>query len=191
MGIWGCRLTLKSWCTLPPSARGKCLVTTRLQKGSGWKVVHNLGTRRSVCFGPSLAMTKSSHALALLDRRIARSTALPQPCEQAFPSRWAAGEAGAAFSDASSAAPGTAFLPPGVASFSPRRRPSPGSPVLGFGLTSRPAPLRGRGCRSRAARPARPERRRGRHEPARAHPSRWAGPEPARRAVAQAVRPDA
>ena len=45
--------------------------------------------------------------------------ALPQPCPQAFPSRWAAGEAGAAFSGTQSAAPGTAALPPEVAIFSP------------------------------------------------------------------------
>ena len=35
---------------------------------------------------------------------IVRSMALPQPCPQAFPSRWAAGEAGAAFSGTQSAA---------------------------------------------------------------------------------------
>jgi len=46
----------------------------------------------------------------LTPRRIVRPMALPQPCPQAFPSRWAAGEAGAAVSRTKSAAPGTAAL---------------------------------------------------------------------------------
>ncbi len=44
-------------------------------------------------------------------RRVVRSMAHPQPCPQAFPIPWAAGEAGASFSGTSSAAPGTAALP--------------------------------------------------------------------------------
>ena len=77
--------------------------------------------------------------------------------------------------------------PPGVASFSPQRRPSPGSPVRGFGLTSRPARLRGCEFRSRATRWATPEPLRGRHEPGRARPSRWAGRGRERREAARAV----
>ena len=116
--------------------------------------------------------------------------ALPQPCPQAFPSWWGAGEAGAAFSGTKSAAPGTAALPPRVASFSPRRRPSPGSPVRGFVVTRRPAAVRGCGCRSRAARQATIGRRRARHAHGRARPSRWAGHERATPVVARAVRRD-
>jgi hypothetical protein len=52
--------------------------------------------------------------------RIVRSMALPQPCRQAFPSRWAAGEAGAAFSDARSA----------VDQRYPERLPSPWSGIF-------------------------------------------------------------
>ena len=48
-----------------------------------------------------------------------------EPCGQAFPSRWAAGEAGAAFSGTRSAVPGTAALPPGVAFFCRQRGVSP------------------------------------------------------------------
>ena len=60
--------------------------------------------------------------------------------------------------------------------------------LSGFVGTSRPVPLRGCGCRSRAARRTRLERRSGRHGPARARSSRWAGPGPARRVVAPAAR---
>jgi hypothetical protein len=60
----------------------------------------------------------------------------------------------------------------------------------GFGGL-RPLPLRRCGYRSRAVRRARLERRRDRHGLARARPSRWAGRGRARRAEAQAVRPDA
>jgi hypothetical protein len=56
----------------------------------------------------------------------------------------------------------------------------------GFGA-SRAARLGGCGCRSRAARRARLERRPCRHGPARARPSRWVGPEQARVGAARAV----
>ena len=77
-----------------------------------------------------------------------------------------------------------AVHPPAVAFFSPRRRPSPGSPARGLDA-SRPAPLRGVGCRSRAARRATLERLPGRHGPARILPSRSAGHGRQRRAVEQ------
>ena len=102
--------------------------------------------------------------------------ALTQPCRQAFPSRWAAGEAVAAFSGTSSAAPGTASLPPGVAFFWRQRGVSPRSAAWGFGLTSRPARIRGCECRTRTACQATPEPRRVRYEPGQARPSRWAVP---------------
>jgi hypothetical protein len=54
--------------------------------------------------------------------------------------------------------------PPGVAIFSPRRRPSPESPVQGLDA-SRPASLRACECRYRAARRAMLERHCGRHAP--------------------------
>jgi hypothetical protein len=74
----------------------------------------------------------------------------------------------------------------------PSRMPSPsGVASCGYGAESLRVPcpcgfvdasrltrLRGRGCRSRAARLATPERRRDRHGPARARPSRWARPDP-------------
>ena len=95
-------------------------------------------------------------------QKLVRPMALPQPCRQAFPGRWAAGEAGAAFSDASSAAPesaapGTAVLllerdfPPSARSLSEASR------LSSFVGTSRPARLRGCGYRSRAARLSVPE----------------------------------
>ena len=92
----------------------------------------------------------------------------------------------AAFSGSQAAGPGTPALPPGVAFFSPRRRPSHGSPVRGLDA-SRPAPLRGCGCRSRAARWATLERSPDRRAAARARPSRWAGRGRERREAARAV----
>ena len=67
--------------------------------------------------------------------------------------------------------------PAAVAFFRRQPRPRPSSQFPDM-RGSCPAPLRGCGCRSRAARPVRLERRRGRRGPARVRPSRWAGPVP-------------
>ena len=80
--------------------------------------------------------------------------------------------------------------PAAMAIFSPRRRPSRGLPVRGLDA-SRRAPLRGCGCRSRAARRATLERSPDRRASARARPSRWAGRERATPVAARAVRQDA
>jgi len=65
-------------------------------------------------------------------------------------------------------------LPAAMARFSPRRRPSPSPPLPGFDA-SRPAAVRGCGCRSRAGRLSVLERRRDRQRPGRARPGRRAG----------------
>jgi len=80
--------------------------------------------------------------------------------------------------------------PAAMVIFSRLRRPSPSSPLPGFDA-SRPAPVRGCGCRRRAVRRVSLGRRRDRQMPGRVRPSRRAGLAPGRAEAAREARSSA